>query len=108
MIDALKKYLPKPVRRTVRQALLLKRDLPPYLTWKWRMRDDPLFRLSNIDQGLKGRPTSATRTPEQRLEVAQRIINAYRSASSHQAGKSGVYHVSNEWIWIFREPLRPL
>jgi len=108
MINHLKKYAPKPLKRVIFHAWMLRKELPPFLKWTWRMRGDSLFKLVNIDAGLKMRPTTLSRTPEQRLEVAQRVIDAYRLASTHQKGKSSVYTVSNEWIPIFQKPLQPL
>lgn len=108
MINLLKRHLPKSIRQNLGRALLLKRELPSYLIWRWRMRNDPLFQLSNIDEGLRVRSPSSTRSPDQRTKTAQRIINAYHLASADQMKKSDVYKVSNEWVPIFRQSLQPL
>lgn len=96
------------LKRGARQVLQLRRTLKPYLHWKRALRNDPLFNLSTVDKGLLPRSTSPTRTPAQRLAVAQRIIAAYRAASADQAQQSDVYKVSNEWVPLFRKPLLPL
>jgi hypothetical protein len=98
----------RPLKRVARKILELKRSLPTYLHWKRSLRSDPLFDVRAIDRGLEPRSTSATRSPEQRLEVARRIIEAYRRAAADQAGQRPVYKVSNEWIPLFRRPLLPL
>lgn len=108
MINTLKIWIPRPIRNILGQLVSLKREITPYLIWNWRLRNDEMFKIVNIDKGLENRVTSSTRTPAQRLEVAQRIIDAYQLANEEQASKSEVYRVSNEWIPIFRKPLQPL
>ena len=96
------------LKRSARKVLQLKRSLPSYLHWTTRLRNDPLFNLQTVERGLQPRSTVASRSPQQRAEVAQRIIAAYRKASADQVAQRDVYKVSNEWIPIFQKPLRPL
>lgn len=95
-------------RRHARQLMQLKRSVPPYLHWRRELQGDPLFDIAAIDRGLLPRPTSESRSAAQRLEVAERIVAAYRLAAEAQAKQSAVYKVSNEWVPVFRRPLRPL
>lgn len=96
------------LKRTAHRMLQMQRALPTYLHWRRKLRRDSLFQLANVDEGLAPRPTAPTRTAEQRLELAERLIDAYRSASADLSRQPDVYKVSNEWIPIFRRPLLPL
>lgn len=98
----------KSLKRLRWQLIQFKRSLQPYLHWKRKLGKDPLFNLSTVDRGLLPRLTSASRTAEQRLALAQRVLDADRRASVDQEGQRAVYKVSNEWIPLFRKPLRPL
>lgn len=98
----------EPLKRPIRKLRMLRRSLPTYLHWKWRLRGDSLFSLQTVDRGLAPRQAPPHRTPAQRLEVAERVIAAYQRAASDHVSKSDVYKVSNEWVPLFRKPLKPL
>jgi len=95
-------------KRLIRRLIELKNGLYPYLIWRVRLRNDPLFKLPVIERGLLPRRASITRTLAQRTDVARRVLDAYKRASSSQASQRNVYKVSNEWLPIFRKPLQPL
>jgi putative sugar O-methyltransferase len=96
------------LKKSARHLLQLRRSLPPYVHWTRKLSQDPLFKMAAVDRGLLPRPTSTSRTEAQRTQAARRIIDAYRKASADQRQQRPVYQVSNEWIPIFRRPLRPL
>ena len=96
------------LKKTARKIVHAQRARVPYRHWSKQLQNDPLFKLANVDRGLLPRPTGPARPLRARQEVAERIIKAYRKASADQASKSAVYKVSNEWIPIFRKPLKPL
>lgn len=108
MIDLLKQCIPNSIKQSLGGLFDLKRNLPVVINWCWKMRNDPMFKLCNVDSGLLQRPTFGDRSEAQRLEVAKRIVNAYQLAIENQAQKKSVYKVSNEWVPIFQKPLKPL
>lgn len=93
-------------RSLARQALEFKRDAPAVATQARRLRHDSLFRMRNVTEGLLDRPSEAPLS--HRLAVAGRILVAYGKAKRDQNARSEHYRPSNEWLPIYRKPLKPL
>jgi len=89
-----------------RRASEIARDAPAVIDQGWKLRRDPLFRLDMVFGGLEARPTEASL--HHRLDTAGRILVAYKRAVAEQERRSDLYRPSNEWLPIFRRPLKPL
>lgn len=96
------------LRSLAYRARRFRNTMTTYRHWNRTFRDDALFNLATVQQGLRPRPAGPTRSTADRTQAAQRIIEAYTLAVRDQATQRDVYKVSNEWIPIYEAPLMPL